>query len=288
MGAVIKASGTSASPAITSSISHAAEAARQCVSAAGIDINDVDVLINVGVYRDCNMVEPAMSALISRELGLGLDYIKHPSKKTAFTFDLMSGGAGMMNAIQVASAYLATGDAQYVLVVSSDAHPSNRRVAGFPYASVGGALLLAQGEAGRGFGRVAVSITNASPGQKSFVRFGGPVADGRGRMTVERDADYEERALELAAQAARSCARNEDLPLARSTLISSQLSPSFASTLARRLEVASSVTVEGLDGDPHTSALAFAYGARPAGGSDPLLFVAVGAGMTAASAVYRP
>jgi 3-oxoacyl-[acyl-carrier-protein] synthase-3 len=289
MGSIIKAFGTSASPAITSSIAHAAEAAQKCVSAAGISIDDVDVLINAGVYRDNNMVEPAMSALISRELGLGLDYIKQPVKKTAFTFDLMSGGAGLLNAVQVASAYLATGDAEHVLVVASDAHPSNRRVDGFPYASVGGAFLLARGEAEQGFGRVQVSTSSgASPGVTGKLRFGGSVADGRSRMNVERDAGFEQQALELAVQTARKYARDEELSLANTTVISSQLSPGFASTLARRLEAAGGVQVEGLDGDPHTSALTFAYGARPAASTGPLLFVAVGAGLTAACAVYRP
>ena len=289
MGAVIKASATSASPAITSSIGHAVEAARECVSAAGIEMNDVDVLINVGVYRDNNMVEPAMSALISRELGLGLDYIKHPSRKTAFTFDLMSGGTGVMHAIQVASAYLATGDAEYVLVVSSDAHPSNRNVPGFPYASVGGALLLAQGEAGRGFGPVTVSTAESSaPGTAGFLPFGVAGPGGRGRMIIEREPGYEERALELAVQHAKKQAREAEIALSRTLLVSSQLSPSFASTLALRLEAAAGAKVEGLGGDPHTSALAFAYGARPQGEFDQLMFVAVGSGLTAASAVYRP
>jgi 3-oxoacyl-[acyl-carrier-protein] synthase-3 len=289
MGAIIKACGTSASPTLGSSIAHAAEAARQCLSTAGVSIDDVEVLINAGVYRDNNMVEPAMSALISRELGLGLDYIKHPTRKTAFTFDLMSGGAGMLNAIQVASAYLATGEAEYVLVVASDAHPSNRRVDGFPYASVGGALLLARGEAGRGFGRVQVATSSAgSPGVTGSLRLGGSVPDGRSRIHVERDVGFEQQALELAVQTARKHAREGGISLAQTTLISSQLSPGFAATLARRLEAAGGVTVDGLDGDPHTSALAFAYAARPAHNHDPLLFVAVGAGLTAACAVYRP
>jgi 3-oxoacyl-[acyl-carrier-protein] synthase-3 len=49
-----------------SSVGQAAEAARAALDAAGCPHEQVDALINVGVYRDANLVEPAVAALIQQ------------------------------------------------------------------------------------------------------------------------------------------------------------------------------------------------------------------------------
>ncbi|MBC7304849.1 MAG: hypothetical protein H5T78_28365, partial [Nocardia sp.] len=56
------------------SIDLAVGAARACLAGAGLGATDIDVLINIGIYRDGNVVEPSNAALIQRELGMHLDY----------------------------------------------------------------------------------------------------------------------------------------------------------------------------------------------------------------------
>ena len=47
-------------------------AARTCLAHAGREPGDVDMLINAGIYREDNMGEPALAALIQEDIGANL------------------------------------------------------------------------------------------------------------------------------------------------------------------------------------------------------------------------
>lgn len=290
MNARIVATGVSLDASAKGSIAHAAAAGRACLEAAGVGPDDVDVLVDVGVYRDANMVEPSMAALIQRELGIHLDYVKYPRAKAAFSFDLMNGACGLVHALDVAAAAIATG-AERVLVVASDAHPSGERHDDFPYASVGAAMLVGrEPDPARGLGRLAIADDHAG----GDVVAGYALTDdarGRERIRVERSPDYEARLLALAARLGRARLEREHLDDA--LLATSLPTPGFGASLARALgvPVESALAVHGVERDPHTSTLAIAYHqASQAGrlGSRPVLFLAAGAGPSASSIVHRP
>ncbi|MEV6398715.1 hypothetical protein AB0M39_28710 [Streptomyces sp. NPDC051907] len=288
-----------------SAIAYAASAGSACLQQAGLAPADVDVLINVGVYRDSNISEPSIAALIQKRIGINLDYLHAADRRSAFSFDLMNGACGVLNAVQAGGALLAAGNAHRVLVVSADTHPSmNTAKAGtaeFPYASTGAALLLERTDDAGGFGRVHHRSLPGSPGVNGYVPLDEVGAEGRNSIAVDRDGDVLERMLDLAVDSVRDCLTAEHgadaaaspASLDRTLLVTSQPSPDFASRLAKRLGLASdaAVTVEGLDGDPHTSALAYGFRqAQDAGrlaGHDRVLFLAVGAGLTSAASLYR-
>ncbi len=293
MGTAIRSTAVSTDPGVGSSIAHASLAATDCLTRAGVRPDQVDLLINVGVYRDANMAEPAMSALIQKNVGVNLDYLR--SAAPAFSFDLMNGACGVLNAVQVAGAFLAAGDAEYALVVSGDAHPSGRAHADFPYATVGAAMLLTRAvDPGAGFGRVSTAISDDdAPGLVGYIDVDTVGVHGREKITVSRDADYADRLVELAAAEARRHSAAEGVDLARTLLVAAQPTPTFAADVARRLgiETQAVVTVENVDGDPHSSALTFAYhqavAAGRADGYPQVLFLAAGAGLSVACSVYR-
>lgn len=293
MGAIIKATGVSTDPQLGSSIAHAAVAAKACIANAGIAVEEIDMLINVGVYRDANMVEPAMAALVAKELGLNLDYVKFPTKKAALSLDLMNGGCGMLNAIQVASAFLTVDRRQTILIVSSDAHPSGRtNVPGFPYATMGAAMLLTHDSSdGRGFGRLQVRDSNDGfIGRHGVLHEDGPT--GRERISVHTDEGYAERLVELARDAVREYVVAERVDLDKTLLVTSQVTPRFGAALAAQLKVADAATVRvDVGGDPHTSALTLGYHLGEKSGQngrfEQILFVSAGAGLTTACAIYR-
>ena len=56
-------------------------AARACLTNAGKEPGDVDLLINAGVYREDNMGEPALAALIQEDIGA--TWASRPSEGTA-------------------------------------------------------------------------------------------------------------------------------------------------------------------------------------------------------------
>ncbi|MGW8953927.1 hypothetical protein [Streptomyces sp. NPDC055709] len=288
-----------------SAISHAAAAGQACLQQAGIAAEDIDVLINVGVYRDSNIVEPSVAALIQRRLGINLDYLHSPGTRAAFSFDLMNGACGMLNAVQAADALLSTGSVRRVMAVSADTHPSTdlsrAGTAEFPYASTGSALLLEQTGDAYGFGRVHHLFPPGSRGVNGYLPLRDVGSDGRNSIVIDRDADVLERMLDLAVDSVLSVllvngvTSADRIPAAldRTLLVTSQPSHEFAGRLAKRLGLASdaAITVEGVHGDPHTSALVHGYrqaqDTNQLAGRDFVLFVAVGAGLTSAASLYR-
>jgi 3-oxoacyl-[acyl-carrier-protein] synthase-3 len=293
MPTAITSTAVSTDPHLTGSVAHASAAATACLERAGIHPDQVDLLINVGVYRDENIAEPAVSALIQKNVGTNLDYLR--SGRPALSFDLMNGACGVLNAVQVAGAFLDTGDAEFALIVSGDAHPSGRTDPDFGYAAVGAAMLLSRtADAGTGFGRVGTAAADGgAPGVVGYIDLDAVGTHGRERITVDRDADYAERLVEFAAAEASRYAAAEGLDLSDTLLVAGQPTPTFAAELARRLGIpaAAVVTVQGVDGDPHSSALTLAYHQAVAAGQasayPQALFVAAGAGLSVACAAYR-
>ncbi|MFF3159120.1 hypothetical protein [Streptomyces sp. NPDC057910] len=312
MATVISAAALSPAFGEGSSIGHAAAAGRACLEEAALTPADVDVLINVGVYRDSNIVEPSVAALIQKRIGINLDYLHSSGGRAALSFDLMNGACGMLNAIEAADALLSARTACRVMVVSGDTHPSTdlsrSGTDAFPYASTGAALLLEYTGGRLGFGRVHHrSSRSGGFGVNGWLPLTDAGCEGRSTVVVDRDGDGVERMLDLALNAVHAAlareraatAPGDDVDhgyaadLARVLLVCSQPSPEFPQLLAKELDLASDavVTVEGVHGDPHTSALAHGYWqARNAGRLqkyDALVFVAAGAGPTAAASLYR-
>lgn len=296
MGVRIKSTGTSRDTSDTFSIvEHTARAAKQSMERAGVRPDQVGVLINAGVFRDNNTVEPAVSALIQKAAGIGLDYVKEDPR--SFSFDLMNGAVGVLNGVQVAQSVLATGSAEHVLLVSGDTHPSLTRGAGddeFPYATAGAALLLENTDEPEGFGRVHTVSGAGTPAIESYVDVATMGNKGRGLMTVDREADAEDRLLAVAARAARAALGEAgEFDPATTVLIASTPSAAFPERLAAELGIAPEAvrTPDLSQGDPHTATLSLAYDAATQddslNGFAQVLFVAAGAGPSAAAVLYR-
>ncbi|MFE6924594.1 hypothetical protein ACFVAV_26460 [Nocardia sp. NPDC057663] len=268
-----------------SSVGQAAAAARAALTGAGCTPEQIDALINVGVYRDANLVEPAVAALIQQAAGIGLEY--RPGDVPCLSFDLMNGACGVVNAIGVAASLLADLPTGHVVVVSGDAHPSMQADADFAFEPVGAALVLENSAAAVGFGGVHVSAGDALPDPQGYVTLSTMGATGRSALTVELSTDTAE-LVEHAVAAAREALAADDIDAGQVVLVCGKPAPGFAAALAAELGVGAVVT-DDFAGDAHTSALTAAYvAARDAGLAErPLLFVAADGGPTAAAVTYR-
>ncbi|KZM70071.1 hypothetical protein [Nocardia terpenica] len=293
MGVRIKATGISREDDSYSIVDHSGRAARRSLERAGVRPDQVGVLINAGVFRDNNTVEPAISALIQKEAGIGLDYGFGDPR--SFSFDLMNGAVGVLNAVQVAQSILETASAEHVVIVSGDTHPSLTRSAAdeqFPYATSGAALLLEYTDAPEGFGRVHTFTGEGSPTEEAFVDTATMGAAGRTLMTVERDADFTQRLLDVAAGVARAALEEVgEIDPETTILIASTPTTEFPRLLADTLGIAEVRTPDLSAGDPHTASLPLAYDRAVAEeslrGFSRILFVAAGAGPSAAAVLYR-
>ncbi|MDH6125844.1 hypothetical protein [Kitasatospora sp. GP82] len=308
MTTVIKAASTLAAPADekAAAVLLAGQAARECLAEARLSPDAVGVLINVGVYREHNTFEPAVGALVQKEAGINLDYLAHPVPGAAFSFDLMNGACGVLNAVQVAQAMFSTGSAERVLITAADVHPGGRAALddGYPYADLGAALLLERSATSEGgFGPVRTA-GSGSPSETAgylpnagYLPTAGMGAGGRTRITVRRDPGFAGQLLDLAADTTSGYARTEGLDLHRTLLVSSRPTADFAQRLADRLGLPQSRVLApdspgGGGGLPHTAAPILGYLRAVDQGLpedvDQILFVAVGAGPSAACVSYRP
>ncbi|MFT3716356.1 MAG: hypothetical protein QM774_10540 [Gordonia sp. (in: high G+C Gram-positive bacteria)] len=280
----------------TGAVEHLARAGRTAIDAAGVPDHEVSALINTGVYRDSNMVEPAIGALVQQGIGLGLEYERTDPK--VFSFDLMNGACGMLNAVQVADSLLATTRHRRVLVVGGDTHPSTTRPDAdddFPYDTAGSALLLEQVDGDAGFGRLHTRLGAGDPLVEGFVDGTSMGTEGRQLMTVRRTAGFDTVLLDLAESTAVGAldeafgAGHSDEAREGVVLISSRPTAGFAADLAARLRLP--LAAPELTGDTHTAALAQGYRtALTAGALDSakaILFVAAGGGPSAGAVLYR-
>lgn len=297
MGTVIRATAVHAEPSQIASTTCSAKAAERCLSAAGLGAGDVDLLISTGVYRERNLAEPALAALIQRELGANPDPSLDERGNRTFSFDLMNGPVGILNAVQVAGAMLAGGRYRNVLVVSNDVHPSVKPDPGFPFSQVGTAVLLGRSDAsGRGFQRLAFRTTaRTDPGFRGVIN----LAEDRGGRTarefirIEVEPQYFARLREFTVETVRDFLRGPTSGAPEVThLVCSRPTASFPEEVASALCLPPRVAVcDGVEGDAHSSYLAAAYHAAQArrafAPGDTVLFVGAGAGLSCGCALYR-
>ena len=118
----------------------AVAAAKACLHEADCDPNELDLMINAGIYRDRNMGEPALAALIQQDIGAHPED-PHADTHGTFSFDIANGVCGPLTALRVADGFFRSGSVRRALVVTSDADPGYGMIHDFPFAGVGGALV---------------------------------------------------------------------------------------------------------------------------------------------------
>ena len=125
----------------TSAIKLAEQAALASLERAGKGARDLDFLINAGIYRDNNLGEPALASIIQEDIGANPDPPVEGGHGT-FSFDIANGAVGVLNGLQVLDGFISSGSVQLGMVVAADAAPSGHRDRRFPFAPVGGAVVL--------------------------------------------------------------------------------------------------------------------------------------------------
>src|SRR5215469_15262038 len=84
------------------------DAARACLAEAGRHSDDIDMLINTGIYSEDHLGEPALAALIQEDIGA--NPVEPPGGgRGTFSFDLLNGSCGVLTAVQLESGLLQSG-----------------------------------------------------------------------------------------------------------------------------------------------------------------------------------
>lgn len=268
-----------------SALNLAVTAAKTCLTRAGRDPDAVDLLVNVGIYRDRNLAEPALAALIQQDVGANAED-PHDDGHGTFSFDVANGSCGVLTALQIVDGFMRSHTIECALVVASDADPGRGCSERFPFSPAGAALLCDWVDDDRGIGRVHwVSMPDDC---ESFSATVG-LEDSRNILRVCSSDAVDDRFAEAGAEAARRCMAASSLDVTDlDAIVAAPARGAYRAALAANLGVpVSRITVADDDG-MHTAALIAALRSAvhglPAGSR--VLLVAAGAGVTAGAAIY--
>lgn len=275
------------------------DAVTECLHRVRRSPAEVDLLINAGVYREKNLAEPALAAMIQEDIGANLGHPPVDRSHGTFSFDVDNGGAGVLTAFQLADGFIQSRTIDLGAVVASDSDPGH--VEHFPFPSVGGAVLLGRGTGDSGFSSFAFetfpehartfdSVVAWRPTEHP--NFLSPA--GRNVLEITVREDFPARALDCALGTVRRFLEARGLrPNEIDLLVASAYPETFAPDLARRLEIPPGRVAapgEALRG-AHTAgviaALESAFHSGQLAVARNTLFVTVGAGITVAAALYR-
>jgi 3-oxoacyl-[acyl-carrier-protein] synthase-3 len=276
-------------------------AVRACLEHAGKEPGDVDMLINAGVYREDNMGEPALAALIQEDIGANLGQPPVGGHGT-FSFDLINGTCGVISAIQLESGLLRSGVIRLGAIVTSDVDPHLEDPGTAPFRPAGGAMLLGWDDTDAGFTDFAAEtypeyqdlFTSGLVWQERRGLRLSRRAAGRSQMVIDARPGYHARLADCAEESAHRFLRRLGMGIGEvDLLVPAPSSPDFLDTLRVRL---------GIPGDRVAYVaedLAGAYTAGPIaalqaairsgrlGEARNTLVLAAGAGITVALALYR-
>jgi len=294
MGTIIEAAATATESSL-GAVQLAGTAARFCLKRAGRTPDELDLLINVGVYLDNNISEPAIAALIQEDIGANTE--QHPGGgQGTFSFDVRNGACGLLTGIYLADGMLAAGTIKTGIVVAADSDPDPGISEGFVFPAVGGAILVSADDQRTGFTAFRFATFPEFAGLfQSDLNWRQAAPDGtrqpgRNILTVNVADTYATRAADCAESTTRELAAASALDLDEvGLLVATAPVPGFAGELARRLGISAGRVASlprSLAG-AHTAAPAVALAPANLAAAGTTIFVSAGAGITVAAALYR-
>lgn len=261
-------------------------AARTCLRRVGRDPRDLDLLVNAGIYRDRNLGEPALAAMIQEDIGANPED-PHSHGHGTFSFDVANGTCGVLTALQIVDGFLESHTVASALIVASDADPGRAHSEHFPYSPVGAAMSCTWTDGHDGLGRVF--WTHAPDDGESYNATAGLV-NGRNVLRFHESAKVDLRFAEAAAEAARRCLREESLDTTDvDVVVAAPARRAYQAAFAERLGIAVDTVAVADDEKAHTASLAAAFqrGTDQLAAGACVLLVAAAAGVTAGAALYR-
>ena len=254
MGLVIERSASAIQHEHAGAIDGATLVAEACIRGSSLDRAAIDVLINTGIYKDSNRIEPAFAAFLQRKLAINADPLESGFGHTTFSFDLNNGRNCFLHAVQIVDALAHNGTVRNALVVSSSSASVEASAAPHSHSRVAtAALLKLSDDEARGFHDLAFYCDeDAEPAISGHCDPGtyGPGAGGH--VTIEADGESSEGIARFAlAKAADYLAERDIDPVRISFVLTSCQHPEFGHRVAEatgiRAQVPASAEVDVSD-----------------------------------------
>ena len=274
-------------------------AARRCLAAGGVTPDEVDLLVNTGVYRERGLGEPALAALIQDDVEAN---VGRPDEHVhgTFSFDIDNGACGVLTAIHLAAGFLTSGTIERGLVVTSDSGPGPTHARWLPYDEAGGAVLLERDADVEGFSDVRLvtfpEYEHLLEGYWTWEphrprRPGAP--SGRNRLVVEERPGFRQRAAECAVDVAGKLLADAGITGADVDLLIATPETTYADLVAEGLGIDPTRTmhlgeqVNRMHTAQPVAAVAAAMRTGQWADARTVLFACAGSGITIATALYR-
>jgi 3-oxoacyl-[acyl-carrier-protein] synthase III len=264
----------------------AVKSAEDCLRHAGRNAHEVELLINAGIYRDRNLAEPALAALIQQDIGANPEE-PHGNGHGTFSFDVSNGACGLLTALQIVDGFLKSQVIRCAMVVASDADPGHGMSDDFPFTSAGASLLCTWSDDDRGLGRI---FWQNLPEQRDSFSATVGLADHRNILRFHESPSVDQQFADAASRVVGRCLRDSSLTIDDvDAIVATPTRPRYRAALAAALGVPLERITIADDERMHTAALASAFNnvAMATGEHGLVLIVAAGAGVTAGAALYR-
>jgi 3-oxoacyl-[acyl-carrier-protein] synthase III len=262
----------------------AVTAAKGCLAHAGMSPTELDLVINAGIYRDRNLGEPALAAIIQDDIGANTED-PHRDAHGTFSFDIANGVCGVLTALQIADGFLRSHTISRALIVASDADPGRGTSERFPFSPVGAAVLCKWSDDNHGLGPVHwVSAAENAEMFRATVEFNG----SRNILRVHQAAVMDLELATAGARAARRCLDEADVDLSDVAVIAAApANARYRAELAVQLGVPVERISVAADDGMHTASLVAALTDESEMISPGrTLLIAAGAGVVAGAALY--
>ena len=256
---------------------------------AGLIFDDIGIIINTGVYNESHLREPAVSALIQKQLETSGKPGEIVLRKSggAYSFDLHNGGGVGLNALQVIDGFIQSGKIDDGLVVAGDSTPKFGKSVNYNYLSGASAVVLSKGSGSGGFKNFK---SETYPEYLSDFESTITWKSDKFYFSIDQKGNYLQHCVQCAERTIQNFMDEENLALEKIDLIlTSQSPPGFARELKRQPGMGKTLVLNG-DNHFYSSGVFFALSKVFSNGmfksARTVLFVTVGAGITVTTSLY--
>lgn len=291
MGTIIKSVGINNSGCESGVVELVSKAAKLCLAKAELNVDDIGMLINTGIYSENHLIEPALAALVTKQLLTKSkgeqDYSNYPGH--LLSFDLHNGGGGIINAIQVIDGFINSNEIENGLIVCGDVKPKAGMVENYNYSTAAAAIMLSKDKVKRGFAHFkSETFTEFIQDFSSSTNW----ENGSLRFENRQSSNYLESTMNCAESVLNCFLQEEHLSWGSIDMIITSQSPKgFTAGLQKRLKLKNKIVRIKSEDEIYSSGLLYSlnqvFESKQFRNARHILFVTVGAGITVSLAYYK-
>lgn len=270
------------------SLKHATVAGNNCFADSHYRREDVEVLINAGLYRDKHYAEPAFAVFIQDALGINVEF----RGRQTLSFDLQNGGIGLFSAVHALAMMIQSGEIRVGMAVASEVNADKRPLPEAKIIPSAAALLVdVSPRQDLGFGSF---VFHTHEDQQGLYNGAVSLAHKGGQLLMRKDPGLEQAYLDLLPALWTEFLQREQANAGDFDLIvPAQISSSFVGQLGEVLKVDKSRVVDVSDrfGDTLTTSAFLALHQAQAQGQikagKRIALLGFGSGLSLAAAGYQ-